>query len=279
MWFFPSFWIPSASPQLQWFFHIANKFFPFCCWCSQNTYAIMLHKTTVLSLWTNIQWTPFQLQMEVLTVLLKSSMNNIEFSQCFSSPGNYKEIVWDSNYLGWEDYSGNETHVILDSRSWDLGFWCLQRLCGWKSYLPPKNTSPFFKTKLKLLSTRRGRKKQNKEKPLTTNESGRLDGKSGGDEHRLRHGDKTWALATAPFLLDSTRQGNSWRTESFFEDRESQANSLPAPMLFMKLSGSFVLGPAWKTMVSEGSTISRVPKVLVSPFQKGWWETFPQFFP
>lgn len=160
MWFFPSFWIPSALPQQQWFFHIANKYFPFCCWCSQNTYAIMLHKTTVLSLWTNIQWTPFQLQMEVLTVLLKSSMNNIEFSQCFSSPGNYKEIAWDSNYLGWEDYSGNETHVILDSRSWDLGFWCLQRLCGWKSCLPPKNTSSFFKTKLKLLSTGRGNKKQ-----------------------------------------------------------------------------------------------------------------------
>lgn len=54
--------------------------------------------------------------------------------------------------------TGNEAHVILDSRSGDLGFWCLQRLCGWKSHLPPKKASPFFKAKLELLSTERGRK-------------------------------------------------------------------------------------------------------------------------
>lgn len=47
----------------------------------------------------------------------------------------------------------------------------------------------------------------------------------------LRHGDKTGALATAPFLLDSRRQGISWRMESFFEDRGSQAYSSSTAMV------------------------------------------------
>lgn len=87
-------------------------------------------------------------------------------------------------------------------------------------------------------------------------ESGRLDRSLEEINRGLRHRDKTWALATAAFLLDSRRQGNSWRMESFFGERENQALSLLALMLSMKLPGSFVVGPAWKTMGSEGSAIS-----------------------
>jgi len=54
------------------------------------------------------------------------------------------------------------------------------------------------------------------------------------------------ALAMARFLLDSRRQGNFWRMESFLEDRGSQAYSFPAPTLFMKLSVPLAVGSAWE---------------------------------
>lgn len=116
------------------------------------------------------------------------------------------------------------------------------------------------------------KKKQTKKYPFATDESGRLDRKSkrrstqdSGVEmwqcisHSATQLNSAGALATVPFLLDSRRQGNSWRMESFLKERGSQSYSLPAPMLFMMLPVPLAGGPAWETMGSEVSTISSEP--------------------
>lgn len=85
--------------------------------------------------------------MEILTVLLKSHMNNTEFPVHLQVT--IRKLFEIQTVSDEKTTMTNETHVILDSKSWHLGFWCIQRLCGWKSYLPPKEASPFLKTKLK----------------------------------------------------------------------------------------------------------------------------------
>lgn len=109
------------------------------------------------------------------------------------------------------------------------------------------------------------KKQQTKKKLFVTNESGSLKSKrrwiqdSGMEtwqcfSHSATQLNSAGALATAPFLLDSRRQGNSWRMGSFLEDRGSQAHSLLAPMLFMKLSMPLAVGPAWEPIGSEVSS-------------------------
>lgn len=196
-----------------------------------------------------------------------------------ASPGNYKEIVWDLNYLGEEDYKWEWNPCVLGQQK--LGPWVLvpSKAMWLEVLLVFQEGFPIFQGKTRTVKYwERKKKNQTEKKLLATHKSGRLDRKSRADEHRTQ----AWRqdLGSCYCSLFATVQ----ETRQFLESRvvlwgQSQAHSFPALIFFMKLPGSFVVGPAWKTMGSEGSTISWVPKGLTSPFQRGWWEIFLQFFP
>lgn len=149
-----------------------------------------------------------------------------------ASPGNYKEIVWHSNYLGEEDYKWEWNPCVLGQQK--LGPWVLvpSKAMWLEVLLVFQEGFPIFQGKTRTVKYwERKKKNQTKKKLLATHKSGRLDRKSRADEHRTQ----AWRqdLGSCYCSLFATVQ----ETRQFLESRvalwgQSQAHSFPALIFF-----------------------------------------------